>query len=318
MIEQADPGKEIRALEEKRETLERAIKIALNIEQLHKSLEATLQMGQPSADIPEEALTIFESLESSTHGMPLEKLKQNLASLEQAVKSKLAGILEVAEMDDDALLASDPITTHKLLNNFRKLAQTAVALRVLLHSRGETTDATELHVPAEQIRAKLAVITQKEKAYRKVIKTEIISMISETKRLLTIPDISDSMRNFLTTSSANLQNNLNHLESGKNITTMPVAIEMIEMGEAEITTLDTSGSATTTPPKDEAAAVNKTPSLQKQTLLVPMETPQKPQPGTQTAKKKKGFQRIWEWATTPDEVTWEKTSAKDNKQNRPK
>ncbi len=310
-MEKRDPGLEIKALEEKRETLEQAVKIALNIEQLHKSLEATLLMGESSADIPEEALATFESLESSTQDMPLAKLKKNLASLEQAVKAKLAGILEIAEMSDDALLASDPIATHKLLNNFRKLAQTAVALRILLHTRGEATDATELHVPTEQIRAKLTVVTQKERAYRKVIKTEMVSMITETERLLTNPDISDSMRDFLTVSNADLQNNLDHLDSGKSITSMPVAVEMIEMSETEITTLDTSGAADTSSQKDE------TPSLQKQTVFAPMNTPQAPEPATKKAKKKGFFGRMWEWATTPDEVSWKKTRD-SNKQNRRK
>jgi len=309
VAEQRDPSQEIRALEEKRDALERAVKIALNIEHLHKSLEATLLMGQSSADIPKEALTTFEKLESSTQGMPLAKLKKNLTSLEQAIKSKLDNILKIAEMDDDELIASDPIATHKLLNNYRKLAQTAVALRVLLHSRGETTDATKLHVPAEQIRAKLTVVTQKERAYRKVIKTEVVSMIAETERMLTNPGISDSMREFLVASNDDMQQNLDHLDSGKSITTMPVAVEMIEMSENEITTLDTAPSTT-------SPQANETPKVQKQTLFTPMETP-KPQPPVQQTKKKGLFRRIWEWATTPDEVSWKKTGA-DKKQNRRK
>lgn len=308
MAEQRDPGQEIRALEEKRDALERAVKIALNIEHLHTSLEATLLMGQSSADIPEEALATFEKLESSTQGMPLDKLKQNLASLETAIKSKLDSILKIAEMDDDALIASDPIATHKLLNNYRKLAQTAVALRVLLHARGEATDATELHVPTEQIRAKLTVVSQKERAYRKVIKTEMGSMITETERLLTNPGISDSMREFLTASNDDLQHNLDHLDSGKSITSMPVAVEMIEMSENEITTLDTAPST---------AKANETPKVQKQTLFTPMDTPQ-PQPATQQTKNKGFFRRIWEWATTPDDVSWKKTRDTDIKQNRRK
>ena len=310
MAEQRDPSQEIKALEEKRETLERAVKIALNIEQLHTSLEATLLMGQSSADIPEEALATFESLESSTQGMPLDKLKQNLASLEAAIKSKLDSILKIAEMDDDALIASDPIATHKLLNNYRKLAQTAVALRVLLHARGEATDAAELHVPAKQIRAKLTLVSQKERAYRKVIKTEMVSMMTETERMLTNPGIPDSMREFLIASNDDLQHNLDHLDSGKSITSMPVAVEMIEMSENEITTLDTAPS-TATPQENEV------PKVQKQTLFSPLETPE-PQPAVQQTQKKGFFRRIWEWATTPDEVSWAKTRDNDNKQNKRK
>lgn len=308
MIEQKDPGQEIRALEEKRETLERAVKIALNIEQLHKSLEATLLMGQPSADIPEEALATFKSLESSTQDMPLAKLKQNLASLEQAVKAKLNGILEIADMDDDTLIASDPIATHKLLNNYRKLAQTAVALRVLMHIRGEATDATELHVSTEQIRAKLTVVTQKERAYRKVIKTEMASMITESERLLTNSDVINSIRDFITTTNKDLQRNIEHIDSGLSITSMPIAVEIIEVSEANITSLDTAGSSTTQTQK------NETPTVQKQTVFSPNEAPKQPsQPDGQNPQKRGVFHRAWEWATTPDDVTWDKTVVKNDK-----
>ncbi len=312
MAEQRDPSKEIKALEGKRDALEQAVKIALNIEHLHKSLEATLLMGQASADIPKEALATFEKLESSTQGMPLAKLKQTLTSLERAIRSKLDQILKIAEMDNDALIASDSGDVHALLNNYRKQAQTAVALRVLLHSRGEATDATELHVPTEQIRAKLTVVAQKERAYRKVIKTEMVTMITETERMLTNPGISDSMREFLIASNDDLQNNLDHLDSGKSITSMPIAIEMIEMSENEITTLDTSPSNTTSRP-------DAVPEVQKQTLFTPMESPQAVTPMQQPEQKKKSvFSRIWQWATTPDEVSWKKTRDNHNKLKRRK
>lgn len=312
MAEQRDPSKEIKALEGKRDALERAVKIALNIEHLHKSLEATLLMGQASADIPREALATFEKLESSTQGMPLAKLKQTLASLERAIRSKLDQILKIAEMDTDALIASDSGDVHTLLNNYRKQAQTAVALRVLLHSRGEASDATELHVPTEQIRAKLTVVAQKERAYRKVIKTEMVTMITETERMLTNPGISDSMREFLIASNDDLQNNLDHLDSGKSITSMPIAIEMIEMSENEITTLDTSPSTTTLQP-------DAVPEVKKQTLFTPMESPQALTPTQQPEQKKKSvFSRIWQWATTPDEVSWKKTRYNHNKHKRRK
>jgi hypothetical protein len=178
-----------------------------------------------------------------------------------------------------------------------------VALRVLLHSRGAATAPVELHVPAEQIRARLTVVEQKERTYRKIIKNEIVTMITETDRMLANEGLSATMRSFLAASNEDLQRNLEHLNSGKKITTMPVAIEIIEMGEREITSFDTAPSA------EQSSEI---PAVQMQRLVAPMEpAPSRHEP-LQTKKRKGFFGRLYEWITTPDQITWKRTKEKDD------
>lgn len=304
MVEKISSSQDLKSLEDKREALERAVKIALNIERLQGSLEATLLLGKPAADLPEDALATIEELEGSIKSQPLNRLKESLAALEQRVQSRLGQILRISEMDAEALAAPGAPEIETLLNDYRKQAQTAVALRVLLHSRGETIPPAELHVPAEQIRARLTVVEQKERVYRKIIKNEIVTMITETRRMLANEGISATMRQFLLASSEELQLNLDHLDAGKKITTMPVAIEIIEMGEREITSFDTSPAQTT-----------ELPAVQKQHLIAPMEsTPLPPRPETAPPSERLGFfARLWRWATTPDHVTWRKVRQERDK-----
>lgn len=300
MVEKISSSKDLKILEEKREALERAVKIALNIERLQGSLEATLLMGKPAADLPEDAQATLAELEESIKSQPVSKLKESLAALERLVQSRLSRILELAEMDAEALVSPDVGDIEGLLNDYRKQAQTAVALRVLLHSRGESSAPAELHVPVEQIRARLTVVEQKERAYRKIIKNEIVTMITETERMLANPGLAPAMRQLLLASNEDMQRNLEHLDSGKKITTMPVSIEIIEMGEREITTFDTS-------PADEQSG--EVPAVQKQRLVAPMEpVAARPSEAQSQIKKKKGiFARLIEWATTPDHITWTRT-----------
>lgn len=311
MVERRDPGKEIRALEEKREALEKAVRIALNIERLHDSLAASLLLGEASSDIPREVVLTYTRLDESTKGQPIAALKQSLETLERVVRSNLGRILKISELDDEALVGPQAGRIEALLKDYKKQAQTAIALRVLLHSRGEATEPSELYVPAEQIRARLSVVEQKERAYRKVIRTEVVTMMTEAERMLAAEGLSDSMRQFLTASYQDMRDNLNHLDSGKSISSLPVAMEMVEMSEHEISTLDTAPAAS-----DARGSGDDLPELQKQTLFTPSETPMPPLGATTGPIRKKGFfRRLWEWATTPDSVTWRKLKS-DSKQRR--
>jgi hypothetical protein len=300
VVEKINASQELKILEEKREALEKAVKIALNIERLHGSLEATLLMGKPASELPEEALATLAELEESIKSEPVDKLRESLAVLVQLVQSKLAQILALSEMDAEALVAPETGDIEGLLTDYRKQAQTAVALQVLLHSRGVATVPIELHVPTEQIRARLTAVEQKERVYRKIIRTEIVVMITETNRMLANEGLSATMRHFLAASNEDMQRNLDHLDAGKKITAMPVAIEIIEMGEREISSFDT------TPSPVHGGEI---PAVQKQRLVAPMEyTPASSAQSLRQIKKKKGvIARLIQWMTTPDQITWRRT-----------
>lgn len=302
MVEKISSSTDLKILEDKREALERAVKIALHIERLHSSLEATLLMGRPTSELPEDALAILEELEGSVKSRPINRLKESLAALEKIVQSRLSQILQISEMDAEALIASGAGEIEALLSDYRKQAQTAIALRILLHSRGVVTAPTELHVPAEQIRARLTVVEQKERSYRKIIKTEIVVMITEAARMLANEGLSPSMRQFLVASNDDLQRNLDHLDSGKKITSMPVAIEIIEMGEREISSFDTAPTPTQT---------TEVPAVQKQRLVAPME--HTPASSPQVKKKMGFFARLIHWMSTPDQITWKHTKPRQER-----
>ena len=151
----------------------------------------------------------------------------------------MASILQMAELDDENLLAvipeSDAVneTPEMLLRAFQKLAQTAVALRVLLHTRGERTDPTDLPEQASNIRQKISEIAERENRCRSKVKQQVSQLIRDTKQLLKRENLPNGMQEMLQTSIDDFQENLAHLEAGGNLQNMPVTMEIIEIADTE-------------------------------------------------------------------------------------
>jgi len=311
-VKNIDTSDELIILEKKREALEETVRIALNIERLHKGLEAALAMGQETHTMPREMLDTMDELTDTTIAMTSPRLREILATLEQVVKSKLDQILKISEMDERQLAIAETGRIEKLVDEYRRQARTAVAVRVLLHSRGEATKATELGVAPERIQARLTVLEQKEQQYRGAIRNELKLMITETERMLAAEGLDYRKKMFLEMTLQDFSDNIEHLDSGRSITSMPFAIEMVEMSETEITSLDTAPDLSATSVKEEAP-----PTVQTQKVFAPLEQPTAPPPveiQKKSIRAKKGkpkrhglFGRFIEWVTTPDEVKWKDT-----------
>ncbi len=306
-MENINSSQEIKALEEKKFALEQAVQIAQSIERLQESLAASLLLGKSSSDIPQSAIEAYEQLDASTRSQSIDQLRQSLSSLERVISADIKRILQISEMPAEALGGASARQIYDLLNNFRKQAQTAVALRVLLHARGDKTEATSLPVSSQQIRARLTEVNEKEQAYRRIIRNELVSTINETNRILDNTHVSDAMRALLLVSNQDMTANLQHLDSGKPITQMPVPMEIINLSEHSITTLDTS------PEQKNHEAL---PSMQKQPLFVPSTPATAPADTARLKKDDNLLKNIWRWATTPTTVSWKDVKSEDKKKPR--
>ena len=136
---------DIAAIEDKRRILEQMVNIAQAIEHLQVSLESVLILGAPSSDLPEEALNLYSSISDSLRNLPVNKIKEYLKNLEAIIRRQLEQILHFSGTDltaDDSVellfLSSDGSdqTPLEMLEEFKRTAQTAISLRVLLRRRG--------------------------------------------------------------------------------------------------------------------------------------------------------------------------------------
>ena len=292
MAAEINPADELSALQRKRATLEKVVRVALAVERLHESLQSVVVLGKPLSSASPQVREVMEQLEDSVRAQPINKLKETLKYLEKLVQGKLEIILEIAEMDDEQLLglSADEDQVETLLETYSKNSQTAVAIKGLLHSRGVETQPTAFSISGEIIVKKLSEVVAREKTCRSRVELCIINMIDDTQTLLAKPDLAPSLVAVMNQSILKLQDNLDHLQSGKSIDNMPTRLEIVEIEGDEVTSLESG--------KDSHQHFTPQQS-------VPALKP-RPQPSKHKSTEQGGFfYTLLRWLTTPKGVTWD-------------
>lgn len=291
MIVDANLTQELHNLEEKKNTLEQAVRIAASLEKLNDGLKAVMLMGKPTSNISQKSLENIEELDEKTKILSSQQLKEILERLENTVHEKLELILEISEKNDKPAEESDESNVSQLsqdeidviLKEYLKSAQTAVALKVVLRARGEITRPTVLSLPANDIKDKLNEVDIREKECRVKVKDEMIVLISDTESVLSRDDLPANLRIMVELTHESLALNLKHIEEGKSIDEMPVSIENIEISNKDIDAVPVPSKSN----KEKIAKIKKS-YLEKR-----------------KRKTKRGFfYKLFRWVTTPPSIGW--------------
>lgn len=214
---------DISAIEEKRRVLEQIVDITKAIEHMQDSLESVLILGASSKAMPEGALNLYSALSDNLRSLPVNKIKEYLDNLGIIIKNQLEKILQYSGIDfssDEAieiLYFSSDASEEKpvvLLEEFKKTAQTAVSLRVLLKKRGVATPGSPLPVPQDVIHKQMEQLDAQEQQQRVKIKSKIVEMKDDIVKMIENQDYPDSMRQILLGVQDNLEKDLNNIESG--------------------------------------------------------------------------------------------------------
>ena len=279
---------ELVSLEHKMDTLEGLMRIAQSMERLQDSLQSVLLLGKSASRIPKSILKTFESLSEKTLTLPTNKLQATLANLDKIIKLKLNTIMSLTSSESNQdprsnvfqvaslgeVDAEDRI--HKLVNEFKRTAQTAVALRVLLKERGVFSKPIDISKNNELINTQLNNLKQQQQSYRKKITNGIKELQNDaaiifknTKMPIESRKVAKQMFDFL-------QKDLLHIKAGKRIEDMPMAVEIFECGEDTEVVLEEEQD------KKEEEKLEKTPQT-----------------------KKGRAKKLWHWLTTPTDVSWD-------------
>ncbi|MGD8594536.1 MAG: hypothetical protein PVF82_17020 [Gammaproteobacteria bacterium] len=291
-------SEELKALEHKKSALEKVMKIARAVEQLRYGLEAVVLLGKPTARISHQAVHIFEALSEKIRIQPTKKIQESVQKLDAVIANNLNAIMELARPENEAELheqvtTDETLAAHidKLIQDYRKSAQTAVALRVVLRERGVPTVPIKWSVSVDGIRTQISQLNNQELQYRKKIKSEITLLQHDALTVANNENLSQSIRDAAVHMHKMLQKDLEHLNAGKDVATMPFFVEVVEIRETAHE--EAQHEANTQPPPPEE---NNT---QPQATIPAQSTPD-----TQNAKP--GFMhKLWRWSTTPPNVTWQ-------------
>ncbi len=214
---------DISKIEQKRQILEKIVDITRAIESMQESLNAVLVMGVPSQDLPKDALNLYSALSGSMRNLPVAKIKQYYANLETLIKKQLSMIMGAAGSDFSSADNIEFITLSsdneeedplEMLDSFKRTAQTAVSLRVLLRKRGVQTPGSTIPVEPEVIKQHLSHLETQESQQREKIKGKIEEMQEEIGHMIANPAYPEPMKQMLREVVENLDQDLTQLQKG--------------------------------------------------------------------------------------------------------
>ncbi len=229
---------DVAGLEAKRQILEQIVDITRAIECLQESLNAVLVMGVSSKELPEDALKLYSSLSGSMRNLPVNKIKEYYNNLEILVKKQLNRVLNYSgiDFDDDDQVEfitlsseSDEQSPVDLLNAFKRTAQTAVSLRVLLRKRGVQTPGSALPASTETLKQHLSHLEQHEQVQRGRIQNKIEEMKEDVSRMIANPAYPEGMKAMLRDVVGNLEQDLQLLQRGAPVERLSFVAETEEI-----------------------------------------------------------------------------------------
>ncbi|PVV19357.1 MAG: hypothetical protein B6D74_14895 [gamma proteobacterium symbiont of Ctena orbiculata] len=225
---------DISSLESKRQILQQIVEITKAIENMQDSLNAMLVLGVDSKEMPEDALHLYSSLSDSLRNLPVSKIKQYFNNLELILKGQLEKILSFSGLDFSSAEGIEFIAIasgeseegpFELLDEFKRTAQTAVSLRVLLRKRGVTTTGSPIPVAPSLLKQQLQHLEAQEREQRTKAKEKIIEMQGDVKAMLENPDYPDAMKQVLKGVVDNLQRDIGLLDRGASLSKLSFAME---------------------------------------------------------------------------------------------
>ncbi|MES9993345.1 MAG: hypothetical protein ABW098_15455 [Candidatus Thiodiazotropha sp.] len=229
---------DIASLESKRQILQQIVEITRAIENMQDSLNAMLVLGTDSKEMPEDALHLYSALSDSLRNLPVSRIKQYFNNLELILKGQLEKILSYSGLDFSTTegiefismsSTESELSPFELLDEFKRTAQTAVSLRVLLRKRGVATPGSPIPVTPAQLKQQLRHLEVQEGEQRTRAKEKIVEMQEDVKTMLENPSYPDAMKQVLKGVVDNLQRDIGLLERGAPISKLSFVMESDEI-----------------------------------------------------------------------------------------
>ncbi|WP_207060914.1 hypothetical protein [Motiliproteus sp. SC1-56] len=328
---QTDAFSQLNELTHKRAALEKLITIAASINSQQAAMGDLSVIARPSQEIPSKTVRNLHAFEEKHARLSDEELRQWLASAETTIKKTVEHLAQVAQLDlhqlrEGALKGLDLEGFKKLVVDFDRRTQTALALRYLLKNRGVMLEAFKLPFPQETVIERIEVLRRQEKYCITQIKAEAKSIIDDTRALLGSPALSDKQKQQLVAVEQAMQANLEHLARGGSVADLPSKFEVVVVdselpAETPIPATPkpeaTPGPAPQSPPESpppaaQAAATPKPPHA------APPKKPQaaKSQAAPAPQKRLSTFRLFIKWLTTPVSTSWKELKEQNDRAQR--
>lgn len=290
-----NPTAELEQIQSKRRALLQLVKITAALNRLLQGLQSVLLLGRPSSAIPPKVVEQFQSMGEKLQEHSTDTLKNTLSSTDLRILGNVKQVLNFSRMEETELNKHIGNSGSNMQNkhnhslesysaDFRREAQTSIALRLALKSRNVIIKALKLPIAESFLQQHIAALDQREIECRRRIQREIICLDYDINNLLQRPDCPNDLKHKLLVIKTNLQQNMQHIASGKQIEDLPMLYESIELSAA---------------PQDVAQVEAASHSVSETTNSASLkEAINKTEPSTNV------LQRIWKWLKSPMDVKW--------------
>ena len=289
---------ELELIQCKRTALQKLVRLTSTLNRLLQGLQAVLLTGRQIADIPAKFIEQFQSLGEKLHEHSTDTLKNTLSTTDFRMHNDIKHVLQLTCMDDTELGKHIGGTGTKLVDNlnqnlesyageFKKKAQTSIALRMVLKARNIITKALKLPVPEPFLEQQIATLNIRETECRHRINSSMHSLDADLDNLLHNKNCPEEIKQKLLLIKAGMQQNIQHFAAGKQLDEMPIMFESIELSSApqDVTEVE----AESKPPV--AASVADTVSV-----------------AAEKVPARNFFSRAWFWLKSPRSVKWKDTA----------
>lgn len=291
-IEHAAAGsvsEEIRLIKQRRKSLDHIIKFTLGISRLQQSLESVLLLKKPTKDIPRDLLKVLGNISDNIANLPSNELLKRLTHIEESIQNDMNNIMSITKQPDTINASSsnqaEDISEklQLLINDFRRRINTAIVLKLHMRTRGMKVAETTIPITAEELVTQASKLVVEEKKCRTKTKDELQAMNNQMEIILNNEDCPAGMKKYANELQQEINENIEHLNKGKDIEKMPFVIEIIQMGESDNSKPNPTSS-----------------SSQVEENIVPVDDV-----NTATNDKKISFfSKIQKWLATPWAVKW--------------
>jgi len=301
---------ELEKIQNKKAALHRLIKLTASLSHLSQGLQSVLVLGKSAISIPSKVVENFRLISNKLKLISTQKLHDSLSTAEDQLRADVKHVLELREKTEQELDNYESKEEAQMMqhigdnfaeyvDDFKKKAQSSIAIRIALTARKAIHSAFQLPIPKAYIKQQIKNLDKKESIYKKRIKKELVGLFNDVSVLIDDPSIAEESKLQLHETRGQLINNINHINAGKKIQDMPMAFESFEVTSNN----DEPEAAETEMIVDNMEAIPDL-DLDQEVLAEVEEIQIKPI----VLIKRNIISRLWEWITTPDDHCWKKIS----------
>lgn len=198
----SDPADELALINKKRAALKKLVKLTAMLSRLHQGLQSVILMGNPTSYIPEKTINNFKALTDKLAGQSTEKLQHTLTNTDIKINRDMKLVVELSQQNEAELTDQINSKNSSLLDSnveeyvadFKKNAQTSIALRIALKSRNEPVKPLVFPVPDKLITNQIHELDEKESACRKKIQNSMETIDHDIGNLIKRAEFPDDMK----------------------------------------------------------------------------------------------------------------------------